>query len=70
MTHLIVLFLLGIISPAISLIETKSIKIHEVRGYKEVVMQTGREDVRDESKGHPNNEHTASHQHDLVQTGL
>ena len=29
-----------------------------------------REDIRDESKGHPNNEHTASRQHDLVKTGL
>ena len=29
-----------------------------------------REDIRDESKGHPNNEHTASRQHDLVQTCL
>ena len=64
------MFLLGIISPAISLIETKSIKIYEVRGYKEVVMQAGREDIRDESKGHPNNEHIASRQHDLVKTSL
>ena len=47
--------LLGIVRPKICLIDTNSIKSN---------------DGRDESKSHPNNEHLASRQHDLVQTGL
>ena len=50
--------------------ETTSIKSYEEFGYKEVVKRSRRDDEWDTSKGHPNNEHTASRQHDLVQTGL
>ena len=44
--------------PSICLIETetKSNKSYEVVGYKEVVKQERRDNGRDESKGHPNNE--------------
>ena len=60
LTSLMVLFLLGISPPRICLVETNWIKSYEVRGYKEVVMEARRDDERDTSKGHPNNELTAS----------
>ena len=62
--------ILGILPPTICLIEIDSVKSVELLGYKEVVMRARRDDERDTSKGHPNNEHTASRQHDLVKTGL
>ena len=70
LSSLIVLFLLGIFPPTICLIETTSIKSYEVIGYKEVVMPAQRDDERVTSKGHTNNEHTASRQHGLLQTRL
>ena len=37
---------------------------------KELVMRVRRDDERDTSKSHPNNEYSASGEHDLSQTGL
>ena len=62
--------LLGIFFPTICLIKTNSIKSYEILGYTEIAIQVRRDNGRDESKSHPNNEHLANREHDLVQTGL
>ena len=62
--------ILGIVPLTICLIEIVSVKSDELVGNKELDIQARRDDGRDESKSHPNNEHLASREHDLVQTSL